>query len=184
MTNFKENKYVLIEKFLDNQALNTINQYFKNAIERFPENIFDHKNNYDESKNKLSWYNDPLINVLHINSLPVIEEATGLSLFPTYTFARIYKKGDVLLAHTDRNACEISVTCNITTQGEIWPIFMKAPGKEPMMHYLEPGSACIYKGCGVTHWREEAPDTTEILQIMLHYVDKNGPYAHHKFDNI
>jgi hypothetical protein len=183
MTDFEENKYIVVERFLDTPALDTISQYFSNSLKRFPQNIHDHNNKYDNSSNRISWRNDPLIEVLHINSLPDVESVTGLSLYPTYTFTRIYKKGDVLRPHVDRSPCEITVTCNITTQGEIWPLCMKSPGKEPMLHYLEPGSACIYKGCEVTHWRDEAHDTTEILQIMLHYVDKNGPYAHHKFDN-
>jgi hypothetical protein len=181
MIDFNENKYKIIENFLDGQSLNLISQYIQNSLKRFPENI-QPKDGDVYTINEKSWYRDPLIDVLHINSLPDIEAATGLSLYPTYTFVRIYKSGDVLLPHADRPACEISVTCNITTEGNIWPLYMKSPGREPVMHYLEPGSACVYKGCEVTHWRDEAPETSEILQVMLHYVNKNGPYADHRFD--
>ena len=94
----------------------------------------------------------------------------------------IYQKGDELKPHVDRPACEISVTCHIATKGEPWPIYMKALGKEPVAHYFEPGDACIYRGCEVAHWRETTENTDFNVQMMLHYVDKNGPNAEYKFD--
>jgi hypothetical protein len=38
---------------------------------------------------------------------PVMEEATNLKLIETYSYARIYKKGDILHRHKDRPSCEI-----------------------------------------------------------------------------
>ena len=34
--------------------------------------------------------------------LPVMAKETGLNLIPTYSYARIYKKGDILKRHKDR----------------------------------------------------------------------------------
>ena len=39
---------------------------------------------------------------------PEMEKVTGLKLYPAYTYARIYKKGDELKRHKDRFSCEIS----------------------------------------------------------------------------
>ena len=44
---------------------------------------------------------------------PKMEKLTGLKLNPTYSYARIYKKGDVLNRHKDRFSCEISTTMNL-----------------------------------------------------------------------
>ena len=44
---------------------------------------------------------------------PVMEKHTGLKLSETYSYARIYKKGDVLARHKDRYSCEISTTLNL-----------------------------------------------------------------------
>ena len=41
-------------------------------------------------------------------SQPGMEKATGLKLYPAYTYARIYKKGDELKDIKDRFSCEIS----------------------------------------------------------------------------
>ena len=51
-------------------------------------------------------------------------KTTGLKLNPTYSYARIYKKGDVLHRHKDRFSCEISTTMNLG--GDEWPIYIEA----------------------------------------------------------
>jgi hypothetical protein len=179
MTEFQTKGYVLVKGFYKAAELDTISRYLENALKRYPENNVGGRPN---SSSKIEWYADPLIEVILKNALPDIEAVTGLELDPTYSFTRVYLEGDELIPHVDRPACEISVTSHIATVGEPWPIYMKAPGKEPVVHYLEPGDACIYKGCEVTHWREKSVDTDVNVQVMLHYVDKNGPNAGYKFD--
>jgi phage terminase large subunit GpA-like protein len=180
MTEFQTDGYVLVKGFFNSQEIDTISRYLENALKRYPEN--NKGGNDGFTNNKISWYADPLMEVVLRNSLPEVEAATNLELDPTYSFTRVYEKGDELRPHVDRPACEISVTLHIATVGKSWPIYMKAPGKEPTAHYLEPGDACIYKGCEVTHWRDKAVDTDFNVQVMLHYVNKNGPNAGHKFD--
>ena len=179
MTEFQTNSYVLIKGFFKPEELDTISRYLENSLKRYPKNIFEVG---EDSSSRISWYADPLIEVILKNSLPDVEAATGLQLDPSYSFTRVYQKDDELKPHVDRPACEISVTSHIATVGKPWPIYMKAPGKAPTVHYLEPGDACIYKGCDVTHWRDKAVDTDINVQVMLHYVDKNGPNSGYKFD--
>ena len=45
---------------------------------------------------------------LMMKVLPKMEKETGLKLLPTYSYARTYKKGDILKRHKDRPSCEIS----------------------------------------------------------------------------
>jgi hypothetical protein len=179
MTDFQNNSYVLVKNFLDPLSVNTISKYLENSLKRYPEN---NQGGGTDLSSRISWYADPLMEVVLQNSLSDVEKNTGLSLFPTYSFTRVYQKGDELKPHVDRPACEISVTCHITTVGEPWGIWMQAPGAAPTQHFLEPGDACIYRGCEVKHWREQANETDINVQMMLHYVDQKGPSAHHKFD--
>ena len=58
--------------------------------------------------------------------LPKMQKETGLELIPTYSYARIYKKGDILKRHKDRPSCEISTTLNLG--GDPWPIFIDDTG--------------------------------------------------------
>ena len=55
---------------------------------------------------------------------PKMEKLTGLKLNPTYSYARIYKRGDVLKRHKDRFSCEISTTMNLG--GDPWPIYIES----------------------------------------------------------
>ena len=78
-----------------------------------------------------------------------------------------------LKKHTDRPACEISVTVSIDSDGTEWPIYMDG---NPV--YLEPGEGAIYLGCEVEHWREEFKGEYA-SQVFMHYVDKDGPHTNH-----
>ena len=113
---------------------------------------------------------------------PKMEEVTGLELWPTYTYTRLYKKGNSLEKHTDRESCEISVTLKLSDTGEEgynWPIWMK-----DAEYKLDKGDAVVYRGCDLEHWREvcEAPDGWRMGQVFMHYVDKNGPCKDFKYD--
>ena len=179
MTEFETNGYVLVKGFYKSEELDTISRYLENELKRYPEN---NQGGKAGDSSKISWYADPLIELVLKNSLKDVEGIIDLELYPTYSFTRVYQKGEELKPHVDRPSCEISVTSHIATIGKPWPIYMKAPGKEPTVHYLEPGDACIYKGCEVTHWRDKAIDTDINVQVMLHYFNKNGPNAGYKFD--
>lgn len=45
-----------------------------------------------------------------VDLLPRAEELSGLKLFPTYSYFRVYHRGHVLPKHTNRQACEISLS--------------------------------------------------------------------------
>jgi hypothetical protein len=57
-----------------------------------------------------------------------MEKHTGIKLSETYSYARIYKEGDVLARHKDRYSCEISTTLNLG--GEPWPIYLDPTGNK------------------------------------------------------
>ena len=106
-----------------------------------------------------------------------MSKETELELIPTYSYARIYKKGDVLKRHKDRYSCEVSMTMNLG--GDSWPIYLEPSGetdKEGVKIDLEPGDALIYRGCEVEHWRE-AFEGENCGQVFLHYNDASGENA-------
>lgn len=173
--------YANVEGLIDAQTIKTISQYFENKIHRGEWVGKSEVSGGDASK--FGYYADPLIEVLLKQCLPAVEEKTGLELEPTYSFSRVYQGGEELRPHTDRPSCEISATINVACTGDIWPIWMQYEGNDPVKCMLAPGDAVIYKGCEVTHWRRKLPIGHINVQFMLHYVEKNGPYAEYKFDN-
>jgi len=130
-----------------------------------------------------SHYSDIAMETLLKKLKPLMEDETGLKLYETYSYARIYKKGDVLKRHKDRYSCEISTTMNLG--GDLWPIFIEPSGEENQEGekvILEPGDMLIYRGCDLEHWRE--PFTGEnCAQVFLHYNDASDEKAEeNKFD--
>ena len=131
--------------------------------------------------NTPSGYGDPTFDGLLEYLRPRIEAQCGLSLYPTYSYFRLYKRGDVLKRHRDRPACEISVSLNIgQTPPEPWPIYVERDAG-PCAALLAPGDALLYRGCDCFHWRD-ALQGDRLVQVFLHYVDRNGPHAGQKFD--
>ena len=124
--------------------------------------------------NTYSHYADIVMETLLEKIKPVMEENTGLKVLPTYTYARIYKKGDILKRHKDRPSCEISTTINLG--GDSWPIYLEPSGekgKEGVKVNLNPGDMLIYRGCELEHWRE-AFEGDNCGQVFLHYNEANS----------
>ena len=166
--------------------MNETSKHVKNFLDKgncvyLTEFLNDCKENgtgeYDSQCPK-SWsvYRKPSLERVLEASLPKMELETGKKLFPTYSYARYYKKGEVLKCHTDRESCEISVTVMIGSCGESWPIYMDEKPIE-----MKPGDAVIYLGCDI--WHERKPFTGDWhAQSFMHYVDKNGSYADEALD--
>ena len=149
---------------------------------------------YYEGKNEqipgtYSQYANIAMETLMLKCQPEMEKVTGLKLYPAYTYARIYKKGDELKRHKDRFSCEISTTMNLG--GDKWPIYLSpnenvgvADGKKitnvskakGIKVNLEPGDMLVYRGCELEHWREKFKGT-ECVQVFLHYNDRKTPGA-------
>ena len=124
-----------------------------------------------------SHYSDIAMETLLEKLTEPMSKETELNLIPTYSYARIYKKGDVLKRHKDRYSCEVSMTMNLG--GDPWPIYLEPSGetdKEGVKIDLEPGDALIYRGCEVEHWRE-AFEGENCGQVFLHYNDASGENA-------
>lgn len=180
MSNFKNAGYTKVSGLIDKKTISTISQYFENKINRGE--WIGQEGLLAGDSSTLGYYSDPLIEVLLKQCQPAIEQHTGFLLEPTYSYSRVYQKGQELLPHTDRPSCEISATINVACTGDIWPIWMQYKDKDPVKCMLSPGDAVIYKGCETTHWRRKLPEGYTNVQFMLHYVAKNGPFAEYKFD--
>lgn len=124
---------------------------------------------------------DWVIDGLLSDMLPAVEAASGLRLFPTYAYFRMYKPGDILKVHRDGPSCEISVTlCLGYSAPAPWPIWISGPNGRAAIS-LEAGDAMLYRGMECKHWREPFAGEHQ-AQVFLHYVDQNGPCAEWKYD--
>ena len=189
--NFKKDKYLIIRKALSDEMSYFCSRYFmfkrqvantlfdKKYISPF-ETMFGYWND-NQVPNTYACYADLVMEVLLVELMPLLKEKTKLKLTPNYSFARIYKKGDILHRHKDRFSCEISTTLNLG--GEEWPIFLSPnenvgipDGKKittksnfkGIKVNLKPGDMLIYRGNELEHWREPF-EGNNCIQVFLHY---------------
>ena len=120
---FKKNKYSVLKNAISKELADFVYSYFKNK-RNVAKILFDTKYmspfteywgiwNDQQVPNTYSHYADLAMETLLEKVKPVMEKHTGLKLSPTYSYARIYKKGDILARHKDRYSCEISTTLNL-----------------------------------------------------------------------
>ena len=135
---FKKNKYTIIRQAISKDLATFIRNYFcmqkqvydtcRQARYFSPfENILGYYEGKDEQMpNTYSSYSDIAMETLMLKCQPIMEKITGLELIPTYSYARIYKKGDILKRHKDRFSCEVSTTAHLG--GDPWTIFVEGLG--------------------------------------------------------
>ncbi|MEC9345918.1 MAG: hypothetical protein VYB54_06810 [Pseudomonadota bacterium] len=173
---FARHDYVLVRGLLDAPLVDFLRSYVDTKFASKLFGIVD-----APAVRAAGHYGDQMFDGLLEFVRPALERQSGLSLLPTYSYVRIYRHGDRLLRHTDRHACEISVSLSIAqTPAEPWPLFVTGRtgtvGAE-----LMPGDAVMYRGFACKHWRETYPGRRQV-QVFLHYVDKRGPHAGEKYD--
>ena len=100
-----------------------------------------------------SRYRYPSYHQVHKLIGKAIENILQIDLFPTYYYERCYWKGSVLERHTDRPACEISISIQVSSNTKPWPIFFKKPNGEESSVTMNDGDGVIYKGIEIEHWR-------------------------------
>lgn len=176
---FQQKGYCVVESAISTELRDFVTQYA----------LFDEMQRFTPDEAQVvgahARYADPAMETMLLHLHKLMEENTGLELDPTYSFYRVYRKGDELTAHTDRPSCEISCTMCFNysyddTQYQ-WPIFMNGYPAD-----LKPGDLVIYRGCDLEHWREPFAVQEEDawhVQGFFHYVDKNGPYKDYKYDH-
>ena len=175
---FKEKGYCIVKDAVSTELRDFVTQY---AL--FDEmQTFSGKGDY-QTPNAHYKYADPTTETLLLHLHETMEKNTGLKLFPTYSYYRIYRPGDELKIHKDRPSCEISSTLCFNysyddTQYQ-WPIYMEGNKVN-----LSPGDMAIYRGCELDHWRDVFNIEEDVwhVQGFFHYVDQNGPYADWKYD--
>lgn len=176
MTEFDQKGYAIVRGFLDPLSVATVSRYMEYRAKQI-------NGKWQDPVSQYSFYADPLAETILYNSKADIEDVCEKQLDPTYSYSRVYVKGDELKRHVDRPSCEISVTVNVAiTADKPWPIWCQYKDNDPVECLLAPGDAVVYKGCEVYHWREPLRHADINAQFMLHYVDKNGPHASFKWD--
>ena len=197
---FKTKKYQVIRQALSKELSNFIFNYMmlqRDAVDFMmkhqkvnPYNPFIGTRTDRQIPGAYSKYGDWVMETLLMYMIPVMKAKTGLELIPTYSYTRLYEKGNILKRHKDRPSCEVSTTLHLG--GDEWPIFLDPTGQNFVIDEyknihkpgapkgvqvdLKVGDMLIYSGCELEHWREPFQGNV-CSQVFLHYNHANGPYA-------
>tara|TARA_R100000664_G_scaffold7554_1_gene12685 strand:+ start:522 stop:1148 length:627 start_codon:yes stop_codon:yes gene_type:complete len=190
MNNFKKKKYTVIRQAISKDLATFLANYFmmqkqvydtcraKRYFSPFETIIGYYERENEQIPNTYSQYANMAMETLLLKCQPEMEKVTGLKLQPSYSYARIYKKGDELKRHKDRFSCEISTTMNLG--GDKWSIYLEPSeelGKKGIKVDLSPGDMLVYRGCDLEHWRNKFKGK-KCIQVFLHYNNKKTPESH------
>ena len=112
---FKKNKYTVIRQAISQDLAAFVATYFLMQkqvyntckVARYFSPFENILGSYDDDQipNTYSHYGNIAMETLMLKCQPEMEKITRLKLYPSYTYARIYKKGDELKRHKDRFSC-------------------------------------------------------------------------------
>ena len=206
---FKEKGYQIIRNAISPELAQFCHRYFILKAKVFSKMLekrtispylnFMGTFNDPQVPNSYAHYADIVMETLLIDMQKKMQDETGLNLVPTYSYARIYYKGNDLTRHKDRPSCEVSTTMNLG--GDMWPIYIDPTGEDNVKYITEsnskiitenanpgikvdlnPGDMLIYKGYDLEHWRENF-DGDVCTQVFLHYNDMDSNWSNkNKFD--
>ena len=193
---FEKDRYLLVKNFISPELAKIMTTYTLHQAR--------HNHQPEGANGQIphthSVHGDHLMESVFEHTWPKMEELTGIELWPTYAFYRVYKQGDILKHHTDRPACEVSATICLGYDYSNLDAFKKTDynwqlwvnntangqkyGGDPKQdkgYDMQPGDAIIYRGCEIDHWRDEFKGLMQ-SQVFFHYCDRNGPFKDAKFD--
>jgi len=208
---FDKNGFLVLQNLYDPQELFHPVPKIRGQLNYRSKKLDDVEYIEEESQveGSLARYWHPQYRKIHSDIRLKIQIQIGRKLYNTYYYDRFYFPGQELKKHTDRPACEISISVHISTNlEEYWPIFIKTPyvfaesqectkvkklinTGDIVAVNLNPGDGVLYKGCERPHWRDKMPGTFEMMsggeelyyhQIFFHYVLQDGIRAHHAWD--
>jgi hypothetical protein len=166
---FRERRYLFVKGILPQAILDYLKVYYTILLAN---NRFG---NDDQCPSSLSLGGDTALDAVLEWIRPEVSRLVGFELAPTYSYTRQYVKGEVLDRHTDRDACEISVTVSIQIPKGAGPsvVHLKPPNLRETKVEMYEGDGCVYAGTEVEHWRERFR-VGGYIQLFLHFIAKHG----------
>lgn len=128
---------------------------------------------------------------------PRVAQVAGCELMPSYAYFRVYQSGDVCRVHSDRPACEHSLSLTVELGDKRpWALSLEKRHLDQPLAAVDPdfgeqafasipmsaGDAVMYRGVNHRHGRLEPNPNSWSAHLFLHWVDAAGPYADHAFD--
>jgi hypothetical protein len=129
----------------------------------------------DQTGGRYVAYDDPLTQYVHAQLARTVSDLARRVVVPSYNYLSFYQGGAVLEPHTDREACEytlslcIDATPDPVTHGA-WPLNVMTE-QGPASFALGVGDGLLFRGRTLTHWRDRLAEGYTHSSILFHFVD-------------
>lgn len=125
---------------------------------------------------RYSAYDEPVCAWLHTLLTPLVARAIPHAIARSYAFLSAYVGGASLARHTDRPACEytLSLTIDATpdaSHAAAWPLCLESDADEAVVKVLlAPGDALLFRGRRLPHYRDPLPKGCTSTSLLFHFV--------------
>lgn len=158
-------EYIIIKNFLDKDLCQRMSGFM---WEKYEQNQFYYDDQCTTSPAFFNLFKHPA--KIYKEKL---ENELGLKLWDTYNHSRIYKKGELLVPHKDKNQCEIAISITLGYSGEKpWPLHFYSHEQHKIITVdLDIGDVLIYKGFDLLHWRNQMKDDWQCQAFWFYATD-------------
>ena len=170
------NNYIILKNFIPTERANSLAIEYRKYCKQ--ENTLGDS----QAPNSHSNYNYISFLELLCEKTPEVSLLLEETVLPSYAYSRVYKNGNTLEKHVDRDSCEISFTLHLGSD-KPWLIWIETPTGEQRSVNLNPGDAMMYLGREAIHWRDSY-EGEWFAQIFLHYVRSRGDCSYAYFDKV
>lgn len=139
----------------------------------------------------------PLL-AFHWGVTSLIARLAGEELLPSFSFFRLYFGDDICRVHSDRAACELSVSLTLAySDDRPWALSIaNSPTNdclltgddfdgEPYDSFLmQPGDAVLYRGSKYRHGRPMPNPNRWSAHLFLQWVSHGGPHEEEAFERL
>lgn len=169
--------FVIIRNFISKNKAKKLSKEFRDFCDKNPNETQPD----NQVKRAPAYYNHSAFVELLSSKTAKVSKLIGERVLPSYCYARVYTEKCVLEKHTDRPACEVSLTVHLDGDKE-WEFFIEDKTGKVNKVVLNMGDAVLYAAQDVPHWRDEYQGSF-YSQTFLHYVKSSRVSKGDYFEN-
>ena len=129
----------------------------------------------DQTPGRFVAYDEPTTRYVQQQLTRTVSDLARRVVVPSYSYLALYQGGASLDPHTDRDACEYTISLCIDATPDpqthgAWPLhLMTADGEVSLTQGI--GDALLFRGRYLSHWRDQLPEGYTSSSILFHFVD-------------
>jgi hypothetical protein len=161
-------RFAFVSSVLPQPLISAVAQYYRQRVE---EGYFSLKNGHS---NQYATHREPLAEWIHATVADMLRPAFPVDVKPSYSYVCVYKTGATLDRHTDRPQCEFTVSLCVDAGagGNGWPLYIESPADNAVIEArVRVGSAVIFKGRELPHFRRTLSRGGHVTSLLLHFVE-------------